>query len=486
MCAGMSSLNPSPPEMPGAVAKHGLNEWALAAAGGAILALTIVGLSLHLPGADSVGSVPRTNLFVAVAGCAACAYLGACALLLRLRAPSRGLLWVVLGVALALRVAVLLAPPFLSSDLYRYVWDGRVQAAGINPYRYVPADPALLRLRDASIYPHINRRGYAPTIYPPMAQAIFRAIASIRQSLLAVRIAMVGFECLAVACLIGLLRRAGLPDARVLIYAWNPLAVWAFAGNGHVDAAGAGLTALALLCRAHRRDGLAGAALGGAILVKFLPLAIAPSLWRPAALPRPARWLAPLACLATIVGLYACYDGLCFPGVGMRVFGFLSAYGDEEGIGHGGVWLLAGLGELVTPPPAAVPLYLLLAASALMAMALAMTLRNRRPLPDAEDTVRLCTQAGWLAGAFMIVLSPHYSWYFPFLAVFATVAPVRAVLWLSVAPLLLDLRPFRDDFLWRALVFGPAILLAAWDLRRRRARPPPLLATGLSTIARNS
>ncbi len=461
---------------------------ALPAAGAAILGLTLLGLSLHLPGAENVGSVSRTNLFVAVAACAGVVYLGACALVLRLRTPSRGLLWLVLGVALAVRLPVLLAPPFLSSDLYRYVWDGRVQAAGINPYRYVPADPALAGLRDRTIYPHINRRDYAPTIYPPMAQAIFRAVAAVGQSALAVKLAMVGFECLAVACLLGLLRIAGLPGARVLIYAWNPLAVWAFAGNGHVDAAALGLIALALLCRARRHDGLAGAVLGAAILVKFLPLAIAPSLWRPDAVPVRVRWRAPLACLAVIAGLYACYDGICYPGVGMRVLGFLSAYGSEEGIGSGdGVWLLAGLGEFVTPPPMAVPLYLLLGGLVLGAMALAMVLRNRRTLPDAEDAVRLCTQAGWLAGAFMILLSPHYSWYFPFLAVFATVAPVRAVLWLSVAPLLLDLRPFHDHFLWRALVFGPALLLAAADLRRHAAdRPSPLRTAGLSTIARNS
>ena len=461
---------------------------ALPAAGATILGLTLLGLSLHLPGAENVGSVSRTNLFVAVAACAGIVYLGACALVLRLRAPPRGLLWLVLGVALAVRLPVLLAPPFLSSDLYRYVWDGRVQAAGINPYRYVPADPALAGLRDRAIYPHINRRDYAPTIYPPMAQAIFRAVAAIGQSARAVKLAMVGFECLAVACLLGLLRVAGLPDARVLIYAWNPLTVWAFAGNGHVDAAAVGLISLALLCRARRHDGLAGAMLGGAVLVKFLPLAIAPSLWRPAALPLRLRWRAPLACLAVIAGLYACYDGICYPGVGMRVLGFLSAYGSEEGIGSGdGVWLLAGLGEFVTPPPVAVPLYLLLGGLVLGVMALAMILRNRETLPDAEDAVRLCSQAGWLAGAFMILLSPHYSWYFPFLAVFATVAPVRAVLWLSVAPLLLDLRPFHDHFLWRALVFGPAIVLAAADLRRRTAdRPSPLLTAGLSTIARNS
>src|SRR5512146_19254 len=66
-----------------------------------------------------------------------------------------------------LRLPLLLAPPYLSNDVYRYVWDGRVQAAGVNPYRYVPAAAALEALRDDRIYPEINRRERAVTIYPP-------------------------------------------------------------------------------------------------------------------------------------------------------------------------------------------------------------------------------------------------------------------------------------------------------------------------------
>ena len=430
---------------------------ALPAAGAALIGLTLLGLSLHVPHADSVGSVALTNRFVGLLALAGIVYLGACALVLR-HTPPRFMLWVVLGVALAMRLPVLLAPPFLSSDVYRYVWDGRVQAAGINPYRYIPADPALARLRDTAIYPHINRRTYARTVYPPMAQVIYRAIAAFAQSVRAVKIAMVGFECLAVVCLIALLRLAGLPDARVLIYAWNPLAVWAFAGNGHVDAAAAGLIAAALLARAYRRDTLAGAVLAAATLVKFFPLAIAPALWRPFV--RPANWRAPVAFLAVVIGLYACYIR-----VGWHVLGFLPHYGTEEGLRRGtGVWLLDGINELWTLPSWAAAAYLVLCAGGLLAASLLLLARNRVVLPPAREILRLCRQAGWLGFAFMVLLSPHYSWYFPFLAVFATIAPARAVIWLSVAPLLLDLDPFADPFFWRALVFAPALLLAARDL----------------------
>ena len=78
----------------------------------------------------------------------------------------RSALVAILLVAGLLRAIALFAPQALSTDAFRYVWDGRVQAAGINPYRYVPADPALESLRDTKIYPNINRAGYAHTIYP--------------------------------------------------------------------------------------------------------------------------------------------------------------------------------------------------------------------------------------------------------------------------------------------------------------------------------
>ncbi len=62
----------------------------------------------------------------------------------------------------------------VSTDIYRYVWDGRVQGAGINPYLHLPADSALSGLRDDAVYPYINRADYAPTIYPPASQIVFR------------------------------------------------------------------------------------------------------------------------------------------------------------------------------------------------------------------------------------------------------------------------------------------------------------------------
>ncbi len=106
--------------------------------------------------------------------------------------PARAGLILVLGLAIAMRLAIVGADPLLSTDIYRYVWDGRVQGAGINPYLFVPADPALAGLRDTAIYPHINRADYAVTAYPPVAQMFFFGVTRIAETLTAMRLAMVG------------------------------------------------------------------------------------------------------------------------------------------------------------------------------------------------------------------------------------------------------------------------------------------------------
>ena len=112
-------------------------------------------------------------------------------------ADQRAALIVILAGAVAMRLALLFVEPYLSTDIYRYIWDGRVQAAGINPYRYVPNAPELAHLRDAAIFPNINRADYAVTIYPPAAQAIFLAVTRLGESVVAMKLGLLAFEAAA-------------------------------------------------------------------------------------------------------------------------------------------------------------------------------------------------------------------------------------------------------------------------------------------------
>lgn len=73
--------------------------------------------------------------------------------------------------ALAFRITLLSAQPTLSDDIYRYMWDGKVQSHGLNPYSYPPEAGELEFLRD-SYYEGVNHKGVR-TIYPPLAQIFF-------------------------------------------------------------------------------------------------------------------------------------------------------------------------------------------------------------------------------------------------------------------------------------------------------------------------
>ncbi len=129
----------------------------------------------------------------------------AAALVLRGR-DQRPALALILGTAVLLRLIALAAPVFLSDDINRYIWDGRVQAAGINPYRYIPTDPELEPLRDPLIFPNINRNNYAPTIYPPVAQMLFLVANRFGETALAVKLVFVTIEAVGIGTLLFILR----------------------------------------------------------------------------------------------------------------------------------------------------------------------------------------------------------------------------------------------------------------------------------------
>ena len=172
------------------------------AAIGVLLVLLVAG-GLALLDWQPIGLADETRLaaFVASLCVAGALWLLAVAIVRRGRLPPRTI-WLVLGVAVAMRLLTLTAPPVLSSDLYRYVWDGRVQLAGINPYRYLPAADELAFLRDEAVYPHINRAEYAHTVYPPAAQVIFALAAAVTPGVFGMKLMIAAFDALAIVALI--------------------------------------------------------------------------------------------------------------------------------------------------------------------------------------------------------------------------------------------------------------------------------------------
>lgn len=427
----------------------------------ALALLTEFALALIWPRDLRISRETLIDIFVALLFASVLVYFGAVRLVLR-QPIGRGGLPVVLVGALLLRLLLLPGPALLSSDIYRYVWDGRVQNAGINPYRFVPADPALARFRDDAIYSGINRKDYARTIYPPAAQIVFAAVGWLDPTLVGMKIAMMLFEALGIVSMIAILRLIDLPTERVLIYAWNPLTLWSFGSDGHVDAIAIGFLGVALLLRVTGRYGTAGVALAAAALTKFIPIVVAPAFVRGGPFWRPA-----LAGAATIVVLYAIYAS-----AGSHVLGFLSGYGREEDLASGnGFWLLACLKRLVALPDWAPAAYVGIVAVVYLAISWTM-MRGKASSDRREAAIVLCRDAAILAAFATAALSPHYAWYLPWIALPCVVAPVPAAVWLSSAGVLLYAASNHDAVLWPSLLYGPAILLAGFStVRRRRAGP---------------
>ena len=200
-----------------------------------------------------------------------------------------------------------------------------MQAAGINPYRYIPAAPELVQLRDEAIYPKINRRDWAKTIYPPVAQVVFFLTTRISESVTWMKATMLGFELITIWAIAQLLTLFGRPRQLLLLYAWHPLVVWEFAGSGHVDAIAIAFIALAFLAWQKKSDLGAGLTLACATLVKLFPVVLVPAMLKR------GRWkIAPVFAVTIIIG-YVVYLS-----VGpTAVFGSLPGYTQERGLLRG-------------------------------------------------------------------------------------------------------------------------------------------------------
>ena len=369
---------------------------------------------------------------------------------------SHALLLFGLIFAALFRLSILFSPPYLSDDIYRYIWDGRVQSARINPYRYVPADESLAKLRDDKIYPNINRRDYAHTIYPPVAEGAFLLITRFSESVTWMKAVMVGCEAIAVWALIQLLASFGFAKQRVLIYAWHPLVVWEFAGSGHVDALAIALIAHALLVSRKRGETLTGLLLGCATCVKLFPAVLLPAFYKR------WSWKMPLAFVGTILVTYLPYLSVGALGV----LGFLPGYASERGMVSGEQFYLLTVARQLLNAHLPTSVYLIFAVAVLVALSLWL-MRDQR-----GDDIRYLRHGLILASAFIVLLAPHFSWYFSWLILFLCFIPSVPVFYLTAASFLLYLTWINDTpdrvFLLKTFIFAPFLILGIIVIWLRR------------------
>ncbi|WP_195910983.1 hypothetical protein [Streptomyces kaniharaensis] len=364
------------------------------------LAALVGALSLTVTGGGTLGH--RAPLY---AWYAVDAGLFALAVLLLRRVPERQVVPLVLAGSVAVAAVGLLAPPRTSDDAYRYVWDGRVQAAGISPYAHTPDDPALARLRDPGLWPaggpcdgwderrtaagdctRINRPA-VHTVYPPVAEAWFLAVHPFGGGVRGVQAAG---ALLAVATT-GALLVVGPGSRRAALWGWCPGAtVWSV-NDAHVDTLGALLLVAGLGCVALRRGVGGGALLGAAAAVKLLP-----GLALPGALSGGPRRALPVlgAALAAFAAAYLPYVAAS----GAGVLGYLPGYLKEEGYEQGHLERF-GLLALVLPD-----VLLPWAAGAVVAGVVLCVLRR-------GDPARPWSGALLVTGTALLVVAPSYPWY---------------------------------------------------------------------------
>ncbi|MBI3807651.1 MAG: DUF2029 domain-containing protein, partial [Nitrospirae bacterium] len=214
-------------------------------------------------------------------------------------------IWLILTFALLFRLTLLFSQPIQEDDFYRYLWDGKVVASGLNPYRVAPltvlnftknsnpvaelpvyavGDGDLPRLagipaQDGNFALILSRINHpeVPTIYPPLAQAVFGVTALVAPgNLLALRLVFLGFDLAICGLIVAVLQHLGLNRLLVLVYAWSPLVIKETVNSAHYDVVPSFFLVLAFLLSVKKRALLAHLSFALAILGKIYPLLLLP------------------------------------------------------------------------------------------------------------------------------------------------------------------------------------------------------------------
>ncbi|MCY4598621.1 MAG: hypothetical protein OXF27_01700 [Acidobacteria bacterium] len=413
------------------------------------------GQLLLLAGVSHLDARVATLPFLWLLGGASVAYVATLLLLVRRPHGSRRQLAACLLIAVAGRLLLLGAAPIASDDVYRYLWDGRVQRYASTPSAGAPADPALAGLHTADTRRIDPTSAVLPAIYPPAAQLFLRAVTAIHESVTAVAAAMIVCDLLIMLLLWRWLAAGGRSPWWVLAYAWHPLPAIEGAAAGHIDLLGTLLVVAAAAALHARRTLAASLTLAAAFSVKFLPLVLAPLLWRR------VRLRDGLAAVAAVGLLYLPFIG----GAVTVPIGSLPQYAAQWRFnGPLFAWIEAAVGA---------PVAFVLAVGAGLAAAAAARARLPATAPEAW---------AWPLAATLLLLPTVYPWYLvwmiPFLAaprawpliVWTLAAPLTYIVWTVRASGAGWVLPGWVEPIEYGLLI--AALAVAWAVRRRAGESP--------------
>ncbi len=409
-------------------------------------------------------------------------YFAACTLAWRHRAQldGRRTALLVLGLAALFRIEVLSGPVEDNVDTWRYLWEGRVVLAGMNPYAAPPADRRyeglrqVLRERGDPLFEHLRPDwNEVRSVYGPVATGLFTLpdLLPLDRSW-SVRAMMAAFDLATVLVLLALLTALGRSPALALVYAWNPVCLDGFADRAHIDAAMVFFLALAVYLVVTGRCPWAGLACAAATLVKVSPLLLAPAFLRYGR----GRFAVPFGAALALGALPYVLAGRGSVS-GFRDFGML--WQDNDSVHALLLWALTPLRGTVEV--AGVSRVLVMAAAA--AYAVWRTFRG-----DARDPQWLFETCAAVTGVSLLLAPMLFPWYTAQLLVFLACAPNLGWLLLTGTTMSWYLALWaaipgspaaalfgagaRTTQPWRWATYPPVYALLAWEWWRRvRARP---------------
>ena len=368
---------------------------------------------------------------------------------------------VVIGLVLAAgwHIEFLRVPSGADDDIHRYVWDGRLQRLGYNPYIVVPSDPAAKGLHIPETRSLNNPDLASP--YPPGAQLFFRAVTAIQESTFALKVAFVVCEFAIVFVLLNILLCTRQAAQLVLAFAWNPLLAIEVAGSGHIDIVGALLLVVSVATLVRRWRAAAAVALGLAIAVKLLPVVLLPLYWK--------RVRIRDAALATaVVGLLY----VPFLNHGRIPVGSLGTYVQNFRF-NGPVF--AALDRFAPPQ-------ILAGLAVLAGLATATWLRIRRSAPEGSGDQFAWDLFAWPMAATLLCAPAVFPWYLLWLLPFLTSASTLLIIvWtVSIIPVYVQWhlrtlgRPWGALHGWVMLIEYGCVAMAAATIVWRRSRSATL------------
>ena len=390
-------------------------------------------------------------------------YAGAVWIIWKRTADDSRLLWTLIVLGLLFRAAIMPAQQIQEDDVYRYLWDGKVFAHNINPYKFAPEEVTRLKemlIQDPEAFEQsydtqsaaklsqlfdlkwespetlvyqerINHPGVA-TIYPPLAQMMFRLANQIKpDSIITLRLLFLAFDLVALMFIVLTLHALGMNRLWAMVYFWCPLVIKETFNSTHLDIIGIAMLCGTLYCVVQRRFFSANAFLALSVVGKLYPAVLLPLIikqqWLAGDSKIENRWVRCGLSILLFSGLVAFFY-MPFLADGLQNFSGLKAYAtrwqQNDSIFAILAWFFGLFAESNGPVPFSYDLPSLLAkitVACLLGLVMLYLLFLRKEPKNPEP--RAVLEPLFIIMALVFLVSPvqnpwYLCWVVPFLCIF--------------------------------------------------------------------